>query len=81
MSTSSTPTVSPQELGLFLDNVASAPVALRDVPRINSILARLVGLANSKTDIGSLPSGSPIPLIEEMPHRPTAEELRDIHGA
>ena len=47
-------TVSPQELGLFLDTVASAPVALRDVPRINSILARLVGLANSKHDIGAL---------------------------
>ena len=47
-------TVTPQELGAFLDTVASAPVALRDVPRINSILARLVGLANSTTNIGAL---------------------------
>jgi hypothetical protein len=39
-------TVSPQELGQFLDAVSSAPVALRDVPRIGSILAKLVGLAN-----------------------------------
>ncbi len=47
-------TVTPQELGLFLDAVASAPVALRDVPRINSILARLVGLANQPDNIGAL---------------------------
>ncbi len=45
-------TVTPAELGQFLDAVASAPVALRDVPRINSILARLVGLANSTGPIG-----------------------------
>ena len=51
MSTSSTPA----ELGQFLDAVASAPVALRDVPRINSILARLVGLANSTGPIGVVP--------------------------
>ncbi len=80
--TSPTPTVSPQELGLFLDTVASAPVALRDVPRINSILARLVGLANAKQDIGSLPSGSPIPLFDEdAPHPPSAAELADVHRA
>ena len=48
-------TLSPSELGSFLDAVASAPVALRDVPRMNSILARLVGLANSKYNIGELP--------------------------
>lgn len=52
--TSSSPTVTPQELGSFLDAVASAPVALRDVPRINGILARLVGLANSKYHIGEV---------------------------
>lgn len=46
--------ISPSELGSFLDAVASAPVALRDVPRINSILARLVGLANSKHPIGEV---------------------------
>lgn len=48
-------TVSPAELGVFLDTVASAPVTLRDVPRINSILARLVGLANSTRPIGVVP--------------------------
>jgi len=47
--------VSPQELGLFLDAVASAPVALHDVPRISGILARLVGLANSTGNIGVVP--------------------------
>ncbi len=47
--------ISPSELGSFLDAVASAPVALRDVPRINSILARLVGLANSTGPIGVVP--------------------------
>jgi hypothetical protein len=52
-------TVSPSELGSFLDAVASAPVALRDVPRINSILARLVGLANSTDPIGSIPRPAP----------------------
>lgn len=52
-------TVSPSELGSFLDTVASAPVALRDVPRINSILARLVGLANSKHSIGELVPSAP----------------------
>lgn len=56
-----TPTVTPAELGLFLDTVASAPVALRDVPRINSILARLVGLANSNRDIGALKA----PVVDE----------------
>jgi hypothetical protein len=45
-------TVTPQELGQFLDAVSSAPVALRDVPRVGSILARLVELANSKGPIG-----------------------------
>jgi hypothetical protein len=45
-------TVSPQELGQFLDAVSSAPVALRDVPRVGSILARLVELANSSGPIG-----------------------------
>lgn len=49
-------TVTPQELGLFLDTVASAPVALRDVPRINNVLARLVGLANSTGSIGVVPT-------------------------
>ncbi len=49
-------TVTPAELGTFLDAVASAPVALRDVPRINSILARLVGLANSTGNIGVVPT-------------------------
>ena len=48
-------TVTPQELGAFLDAVASAPVALRDVPRINSILARLIGLANSTGPVGVVP--------------------------
>ena len=52
-------TVSPAELGQFLDAVASAPVALRDVPRINSILARLVGLANSTGNIGVVPKDEP----------------------
>lgn len=51
-------TVSAQELGLFLDAVASAPVALRDVPRINAILARLVGLANSKHPVGEVVPGN-----------------------
>ncbi len=59
-------TITPAELGLFLDAVASAPVALRDVPRINSILARLVGLANSKYNIGEVgddePSVAPVTL-------------------
>ena len=55
----STYTVSPSELGSFLDAVASAPVALRDVPRINSILARLVGLANSTGPIGTIPAPPP----------------------
>ncbi len=56
-------TVTPAELGQFLDAVASAPVAMRDVPRINSILARLVGLANEHSDtrIGALPQGSAAP--------------------
>ncbi len=49
-------TVTPQELGAFLDAVASAPVALRDVPRINATLARLVGLANSTGTIGVVPT-------------------------
>lgn len=49
-------TISPSELGAFLDAIASAPVALRDVPRINTILARLVGLANSTGSIGVVPT-------------------------
>ena len=49
-------TLSPSELGSFLDAVASAPVALRDVPRINSVLARLVGLANQTGNIGVAPA-------------------------
>ena len=48
--------ITPAELGQFLDAVASAPVALRDVPRINSILARLVGLANTTGTIGVVPT-------------------------
>ncbi len=71
-------TVSPQELGLFLDAVASAPVALRDVPRINSILARLVGLANSKYNIGEVVVTEPSTV--EVPHPPSEAELRDVHG-
>ena len=60
-------TVSAQELGLFLDTVASAPVALRDVPRINSILARLVGLANSKNPIGEvIPQTEPSLPLEDI---------------
>lgn len=55
-------TVSPSELGSFLDAVASAPVALRDVPRINSILARLVGLANSTGNIGVVPATESVSL-------------------
>ncbi len=60
-------TVSPQELGLFLDTVASAPVALRDVPRINDILARLVGLANTVGNIGVLPPGLPADEAKPLP--------------
>jgi hypothetical protein len=47
-------TVSPQELGQFLDAVSSAPVALRDVPRVGGILARLVQMANAGLPIGSV---------------------------
>ncbi len=46
--------VTPAELGQFLDAVASAPIALRDVPRVNSILDRLVRLANGGGPIGTL---------------------------
>lgn len=63
-SPSPSPTVTPAELGIFLDAVASAPVALRDVPRINSILARLVGLANSKHPIGEVVPTEPSPAKE-----------------
>lgn len=52
-------TVTPAELGQFLDAVAAAPVALRDVPRTNSILARLVGLANGKHRIGEIVPSEP----------------------
>jgi hypothetical protein len=52
-------TVSPAELGAFLDAVASAPVALRDVPRMNELLARLVGLANSQFPIGEIVPSEP----------------------
>ena len=55
-------TLSPSELGSFLDAVASAPVALRDVPRINNILARLVGLANSTGPIGAIGPCEPPPM-------------------
>lgn len=47
-------TVTPAELGRFLDAVAEADIPLRTVPQINDILARLVGLANSKCHIGEL---------------------------
>jgi len=47
-------TVTPAELGLFLDAVSSAPVALRDVPRIGSVLDRLVRLANGDGPIGNI---------------------------
>jgi hypothetical protein len=67
---SPTPTVSPQELGQFLDAVASAPVALRDVPRINSILARLVGLANSTGPIGEI--REPSTVYDGVPSAPPA---------
>lgn len=50
-------TITPVELGQFLDAVASAPVALRDVQRINGILVRLVDLANSPGPIGVVPVG------------------------
>jgi len=50
------PTVTPAELGLFLDTVANAAVPLRSVPQMADILARLIGLANSKTNIGALPA-------------------------
>lgn len=59
-------TVTPQELGAFLDAVASAPVALRDVSRINSILARLVGLANQQGNIGVLRT-EPAPAKSDVP--------------
>ncbi len=58
-------TVTPAELGLFLDAVSSAPVALRDVPRMNSILTRLVALANAAGVIGCLQS-SPEPAAEDL---------------
>lgn len=58
-------TVTPAELGTFLDAVASAPVALRDVPRINSILARLVGLANSTGSIGEIHEPSKADVVPE----------------
>ena len=74
-------TVSPAELGVFLDTVASAPVALRDVPRMNSILARLVGLANAKHPIGEIVPVEPstkydIPTIPEGPTDEVAELRR-----
>lgn len=60
-------TLSPSELGSFLDAVASAPVALRDVPRMNSILARLVGLANAKHPIGEIVPVEPSPVKSDVP--------------
>ncbi len=60
-------TVTPAELGQFLDATASAPVALRDVPRINSILARLVGLANSTGPIGVVPQGGAESPTKDIP--------------
>jgi hypothetical protein len=48
-------TVAPQELGQFLDAVSSAPVALRDVPRMNDVLGRLIALANAPGLIGEVP--------------------------
>jgi hypothetical protein len=56
----STITVSSADLGRFLDTVASAPVALRDVPYTSSVLSRLVALANAKSGIiGELPAAPP----------------------
>jgi hypothetical protein len=46
--------ISAQELGQFLDAVSSAPVALRDVPRINKTLDSLVRLANCGFPIGPI---------------------------
>ena len=67
-------TVTPAELGAFLDAVASAPVALRDVPRINSILARLVGLANQTGNIGVVPDEAEMrqKYIQEAAAKPAA---------
>jgi hypothetical protein len=73
----STYTISPSELGSFLDAVASAPVALRDVPRINSILARLVGLANSTGPIGVVPKETEPSEYEQM----RRDEAADIRAA
>ncbi len=69
-------TVSPSELGSFLDAVASAPVALRDVPRINSILARLVGLANSTSPIGAIGPAGPGP-IGVVPTEPSVVDVAE----
>lgn len=64
-------TVTPAELGAFLDAVASAPLTLRDVPRFSGILARLVGLANAKHPIGeivpALPDEPPIAVKGDAP--------------
>lgn len=66
-------TVTPAELGQFLDAVASAPVALRDVPRINGILVRLVALANAQ---GSIEARAP---HTEWPFTPS--ELERLNAA
>jgi hypothetical protein len=51
---SNTIQLSTQELGQFLDAVSAAPVALRDVPRINKTLATLVSMANAVGPIVAL---------------------------